>query len=894
MNKRPNLFLIDGSSYFYRAFHAIRGLSRSRDGMPTNAIYGFIRMLMKVIREGNPTHVAIAWDCREPTFRHQIFPEYKANRPPMPEELQVQIPYIRKIVEAFGIPSLELSGWEADDIIGTMARNAQQENMDVIIISGDKDLMQLVGPHVTMWDTMPQKDVHYDEDGVKQRFGVPPGQVAEVLALAGDSSDNIPGVPGIGEKKASDLIQRFGSVENLLAHLDELKGKMRENLEAHAEDARLSKRLALIDEKAPLRWKPEDLKQKEADLHALDELFQDLEFTQLRKELTQKKEISYDAYRLITDESALNALTGRLRGVKELSVDTETTSLDPMAAQLVGISVSCGPGEAYYVPVGHGYDGVPRQLSLEKVKEKIGPIFADESIAKIGQNIKYDLIVLRRHGLELQGIQCDTMIASYVIDPSRRSHGLEDLSINLLGHRIITYKDVVGAGQKALPFSRVELTRAMTYSCEDADVTLRLAHILVPQLDQAGLRMLFQEVEMPLVEVLTDMEMRGVRVDKKRLQEISLDMEERMSALKERIYELAGERFLINSHQQLGRILFEKLKLPTAKKTRKKTAYSTDVEVLEQLASQHPLPAAVLDYRSIAKLKSTYVDALLGIVHPDTGRIHTSYNQTVTATGRLSSSDPNLQNIPIRTEEGRRIRQVFIPEEGWWMLSADYSQIELRLLAHISEDEALCRAFHNNEDIHARTAADVFGVDLHAVPSELRRRAKAVNFGIIYGQKGFGLSQQLGISTHEAQAIIERYYQQYPGVLRYRESVIRQAEEQGCVTTLLGRRRMLPDIRSSNRVAREAAERMALNTPLQGTAADLIKLGMIRIAERIRREGWASRMLLQVHDELVFESPPEEIAGLEAEVRKEMESAMELKVPLVVDIHRGRNWDETH
>jgi DNA polymerase-1 len=894
MNKRPNLFLIDGSSYYYRAFHAIRGLSRSKDGMPTNAIYGFIRMLMKVIREGSPTHVAIAWDCREPTFRHQIFPEYKANRPQMPEELQVQIPYIRKIVEAFGIPSLELPGWEADDIIGTMARKAQQENMDVIIVSGDKDLMQLVGPHVIMWDTMPQKDMRYDEDGVKQRFGVPPKQVAEVLALAGDSSDNVPGVPGIGEKKASDLIQRFESVENLLAHLDELKGKMRENLETHAEDARLSKRLVLIDAEAPMECKPKDLRQKEVDVHTLDEVFQDLEFTQLRKELTQKKEISYDAYRLITEESALDALADRLKGVKEFSVDTETTSLDPMVAELVGISVSCGPGEAYYVPVGHRYDGVPRQLSLDKVKEKIGPIFADESIAKIGQNIKYDLIVLRRHGFELQGIQCDTMIASYVIDPSRRSHGLEDLSINLLGHRIITYKDVVGTGQKAISFSQVDLKSAMTYSCEDADVTLRLAHILLPQLEQAGLRELFQEVEMPLVEVLAAMEMRGVRVDKKRLQELSMDMEERMSALEERVYELAGERFLINSHQQLGRILFEKLKLPTAKKTRKKTAYSTDVEVLEQLASQHPLPAAVLDYRSLAKLKSTYVDALLEIIHPDTGRIHTSYNQTVTATGRLSSSDPNLQNIPIRTEEGRGIRQVFIPEEDWWMLSADYSQIELRLLAHISEDEALCRAFHNNEDIHARTAADVFGVDLHAVPSELRRRAKAVNFGIIYGQRGFGLSQQLGISTHEAQAIIDRYYQQYPGVPRYRESVIRQAEEVGYVTTMLGRRRMLPDIRSSNRIAREAAERMALNTPLQGTAADLIKLAMIRIAERTRREGWASRMLLQVHDELVFESPSEEIDALEAAVRKEMEGVMELKVPLVVDMHRGRNWDEAH
>ncbi|MBW2147014.1 MAG: DNA polymerase I [Deltaproteobacteria bacterium] len=894
MNERPTLFLIDGSSYFYRAFHAIRGLSRSSDGMPTNAIYGFVRMLMKVIREGKPTHVAIAWDARGPTFRHDIFSDYKANRPEMPEELQVQIPYIRKIVESLCIPSLELPGWEADDIIGTMTRKAEQENMDVVIVSGDKDLMQLVGPHVIMWDTMPQKDIRYDAEGVKRRFGVPPHQVTEVMALAGDKSDNISGVPGIGEKKAGDLIQKFGSVENLLAHLHDLKGKMRENLEAHAEDALLSKRLVRIDTEAPLELGPKELKQGEADLQGLDAVFRELEFTQLRRELTQKKEISYDAYRLANNESAFDALTGRLRAVAEFALDTETTSLDPMKAELVGISVACGIGEAYYVPVGHRYDGVSKQLSLETLKKKLGPILADESIAKIGQNIKYDLIVLHRHGFELKGIECDTMIASYVLDPSRRSHGLEDLSMDLLGHRMTAYKDVVGTGQKAVSFSSVDVTTAMKYSCEDADATLRLAGILLPQLDQAGLRKLFAEVEMPLLEVLAEMEMRGVRVDKMRLRELSLDMENRMSSLEERIYELAGERFLINSHQQLGRILFVKLNLPAVKKTQKKTGYSTDVEVLEQLSPQHPLPGAVLEYRSLAKLKSTYVDALLEMIHPETGRIHTSYNQTVAATGRLSSSNPNLQNIPIRTEEGRHIRQVFIPQEGWVMLSADYSQIELRLLAHLSEDETLCRAFYEGEDIHARTAADVFGVDLQEVSAELRHRAKAVNFGIIYGQKGFGLSRELGISTREAQDIIDRYFDRYPGVRRYREKVILQAQEHGFVTTLLGRRRMVPEILSPNRVAREAAERVATNTPLQGTAADLIKLVMIRIAPRIRKEGWKSRMLLQVHDELVFESPPEEIDALEAAVREDMENVMPLKVPLVVDVHRGRNWDEAH
>ncbi len=894
MNERTSLFLIDGSSYFYRAFHAIRGLSRSSDGMPTNAIYGFVRMLMKVIREGKPTHVAIAWDARGPTFRHDIFPEYKAQRPEMPEELRVQIPYIQKIVEALRIPSLEMSGWEADDIIGTIARRAEQENMDVIIVSGDKDLMQLVGPHVIMWDTMPQKDIRYDIEGVKRRFGVPPQQVTEVMALAGDKSDNIPGVPGIGGKKAGDLIHQFGSVENLLAHLDELKGKIRENLEAHSEEALLSKRLVCIDTEAPLMVEPKELKQGETDLQSLDAVFRELEFTQLRKEFVQKKEISYDKYRLVTDVASLDALVHRLRDVKDFALDTETTSLNPMNADLVGISVSSAMGEAYYMPVSHLYDGVPHQLSLKTLKEKLGHILTDESIGKIGQNIKYDLIVLRRHGIELKGIDCDTMIASYVIDPSRRSHGLEDLSIDLLGHRMITYKDVVGTGQKAVSFSRVDLTTAMNYSCEDADVTLRLARILLSRLDQAGLRKLFDEVEMPLLEVLAEMEMHGVRIDRIRLKELSQDMKKRISNLEEHIYELAGEQFLINSHQQLGRILFEKLNLPVVKKTQKKTGYSTDVKVLEQLSPKHPLPGAVLEYRSLAKLKSTYVDALLEMLHPETGRIHTSYNQTVTATGRLSSSDPNLQNIPIRTLEGRRIRQAFIPEEGWWMLSADYSQIELRLLAHISEDETLCQAFHEGEDIHARTAAEVFGINLQEVPSELRRRAKAVNFGIIYGQKGFGLSRELGISTREAQEIIARYFERYPGVQRYRDNMIRQAEKQGFVTTLLGRRRMLPEIRSSNRVAREAAERMALNTPLQGTAADLIKLAMISIARRIRKEGWKSRMLLQVHDELVFESPPEEIDALETVVREDMENVMALKVPLVVDVHRGRNWDEAH
>lgn len=888
MPDRPRLFLLDGSSYIFRAFYAIRHLSNSK-GFPTNAIFGFTQMLLKVLKEHRPDYVAVVLDSKAPTFRSEVYKEYKANRPAMPEALVPQIPYIRRIIEAYQIATLEMEGYEADDLIGTVAKGVASE-VDVVVITGDKDILQLVGDRIQVYDTMKEKRFGVEE--VVGRFGVKPEQVVEVMGLAGDAVDNIPGVPGIGEKTAIELIMRFGSIENLLAHLDQVRSKkLRENLEVYGEQARLSRRLATIHTDVPVPYRLNDFLPRTPNQNGLREIFKELEFNKLLKELPEEKEPAKKDYRLITDRNDFLAFLQDLKKGKTFSIDLQTTSPYPMWADLVGMSLSYKSNQASYIPVGHRLQEPEAQLPLSWVLEELKPILEDRELKKVGQNLKYEWIVLKRYGIHLRGISCDTMIASYLINPTKHNHNLGEIAREYLDRNVTDYKEVVGTASKEVTFDRVGLERARDYSCEDSDVALQLSHFLLPKIEE-GFKDLFDQLEIPLIIVLAKMEMNGVKIDIDLLRDFSKEIEVQLNQKMERIYGLAGEVFNINSSQQLGKVLFDKLKLPVVKKT--KTGYSTDVDVLTKLSHQHDLPLEVLGYRNLSKLKSTYVDTLPGLVHPRTGRVHTSYNQTVTATGRLSSSDPNLQNIPIRTEEGNRIRQAFVPEKGWVIVSADYSQIELRILAHLSQDETLKEAFHHEEDIHARTASEVFGVPMDNVTASMRREAKVINFGIIYGMSAYGLSQQLGSDPKIAQAYIDAYFKKYHKVQTYIESSLEAARQKGYVTTLLNRRRYLPDIHSPNAAIRQASERMAINTPLQGTAADVIKLAMIHIQDRIEERSLRTKMIMQVHDELVFEVPEEELQEALSMIQSEMETVMGLSVPLKVSVRSGKNWAEVH
>lgn len=890
MAEIPRLFLIDGSSYVFRAFYAIGQLSTS-EGFPTNAIFGFTSMLLRVLREMNPEYVAVIFDAKGPTFRDEIYSDYKANRPSMPQGLEPQIPYIKRIIEAYNISVIEKEGYEADDVIGTIAKEAAKQGIDVIIVTGDKDMLQLVDEHIRTLDTM--KNRSFGPREVVERYGVAPGEITDVMALMGDSIDNIPGVPGIGEKTAVALISEYKTLENLLANREKLpKRKLVEALRCFSEQARLSKRLATISMDVPLDYNLRDFLLSEPDVGRLKEIFRELEFNKFLKEITSET-LSIEDYHIVTEEDQFSKLVGELRGCRGFSFDFETTSRDPMLAELVGLSLSFAPHRAYYVPVGHRYPGVPRQLDRDFVLSQLKPLFQDEKLKKFGQNIKYEYVLLKRNGIELRGIECDTMVASYLVNPTKHNHNLEEIAREYLDHRMISYKDVVGSGKKEVTFDQVDLQLAKNYSCGDSDVTFLVSHILLSKLEgEGGLKDLFNEVEIPLIGVLAHMEMNGVKIDGSLLEEMSTECENRLASMVDRIYLLAGERFNINSSQQLARILFEKLKLPRVKRT--KTGTSTDTEVLTKLAHQHDLPGEILAYRGLSKLKSTYIDALPKLINPWTGRVHTSYNQTVTATGRLSSSDPNLQNIPIRSAEGKRIREAFIPEEGWLMLSADYSQIELRILAHLARDKALFEAFQKDEDIHARTASNIFGVSLEGITPEMRRQAKVINFGIIYGMSAFGLGKELDVEPKVASAYIEGYFEKYKGVKEYIDSSLRESREKGYVTTLFGRRRYLPEINSSNRMARNAAERTAINTPIQGTAADLIKIAMIHIHGQLKDLHLSTKMVIQVHDELVFECPEGELEQVTRIAREGMEGAMECSVPLKVSIVRGRNWNEAH
>jgi len=892
MKNEKTIYMVDGTAYIYRAYHAVRGLSNSK-GLPTNAIFGFTRMLLKLIEDRSPEYIGIFFDSKGPTFRHKIYKEYKANRPPMPEDLSIQIPYIKKVTQGFNLPIIEMSGFEADDLIGTCAHIAEESGFSVVMVTGDKDFMQLVTEKSVIWDPMKNKTT--DEKSIREVNGVEPPVMVEVMGLSGDTADNIPGVPGIGPKTALSLIKTFGSMKNLYEKVDQItKKKQHENLVNYKEQAFLSRELVTINISAPLKFSPEEFEFKEPDNAKLSKLFKDLEFTQLQKAFPQKADLSKKDYRSVNSIKELSDLVSRLKKAKFFALDTETTSQNPMKANLVGLSFSMKADEAFYIPCAHDYPDVPQQLALKDVIDLLKPVLENSGCKKIGQNIKYDWIVLYRHGINLKGVDFDTMLASYLINPSKRAHNLDQIALDFLDHKTITFKEVVGKGKSASGFAQVALDKAVPYACEDADITLMAYHVLGPELNKSGLAELLEKVEMPLVPVLMRMEMNGICVNKDKLHNLSNTFETKLKKLEESIYEVAGEKFNIKSTQQLGHILFDKLKLPAKKKTKKKTGFSTDVDVLTDLAVSHELPALILKHRTLAKLKSTYTDALLDLVHPETGRIHTSFNQTVTATGRLSSSDPNLQNIPIRTNEGREIRKAFVPKNKWHLVSADYSQIELRILAHCSDDEILIKAFMEDEDIHTRTAEEVFQVFPSFITNELRQQAKTINFGIIYGMSPFGLSKQLEISQKMAKTYIDNYFARYKGVKKFMESTIEEARKTKQTSTLLRRIRLLPDINHSNRNIRQFAERTAINTPIQGSAADLIKVAMIKVDQVFKEKKLKSAMLLSVHDELIFEVPPDELTLVKQLIKDIMEGVWDLKVPLKVNVASGENWAQAH
>jgi DNA polymerase-1 len=900
MAKAPRLFLIDGSALAYRSYFAfIRNPLINSKGENTSAVFGYTRTLLDLLSQEHPDYIAVAFDTPEPTFRHERFVDYKATRQKMPEELSAQLPRLKEVTDALGVTLIELPGFEADDVMGTLAKQAARDGLETYLVTADKDLMQLVSPHVKIYSLRKvdnQQEV-LDAAGVQQKFGVPPERVIDVLALMGDSSDNIPGVRGIGEKTAVKLIQDYGDLDTVLAKAAEIKPKgVAEKILANADMARLSQELATIHTDVPLPCSPRDLAPRPRDPKRLAALFQELEFGSLLKQVAADAPADHQGYHLIRSRAEFDRWLQTLQSLERFAIDTETTDLNPLNAELVCLSFAWAPGEAYCVPLPFPDDQRPGDTDY--VLTHLKPILEDPQILKCGQNIKYDMLVLSRYGIELQGVEFDTMVASYVVNPSGRQHNLDALALEYLQIKKIPIIDLIGSGKGQRSMRDVPIEDVARYACEDADVTWRLRDLLEAKLRETETWELFQRVEIPLISVLKEMEQAGVCLDVPLLQQMSRDMDRQLLALTQQIHELAGEVFNINSTQQLGRILFDKLEIHKAhgvKRVRKtKTGYSTDVAALEQF-KEHPLVGKILEYRQLAKLKSTYVDALPQLVHLRTGRVHTSFNQTVTATGRLSSSDPNLQNIPARTEQGREIRKAFIAGgDDRRLLSADYSQIELRILAHLSQDAALIESFRIGEDVHRRTASKIFGVPPEAVTPEQRARAKTINFGVIYGMGPTRLAREIEISLEEARQFIETYFATYPGVHRYLKDSLSRAKEQGFVTTLLGRRRYLAELFSDNQGVRAAAENMAINTPVQGSSADLIKLAMINIRRRLRQEGLKAQMLLQVHDELLFEVPVAELDAVKPLVVEEMEHAITLAVPIKVDVGVGRNWFEAH
>tara|TARA_R110002110_G_scaffold65206_4_gene180042 strand:- start:123925 stop:126609 length:2685 start_codon:yes stop_codon:yes gene_type:complete len=886
------LILVDGSSYLFRAYHAMPPLTNAQN-MPTGAMYGVVNMLKKLVASEEPDLVGVVFDAKGKNFRHEIYSEYKANRPAMPEELAVQIQPLHNIIRALGFPLIMIEGVEADDVIGTLAVEASKQNMQVLISTGDKDMAQLVEPNVTLINTMTGK--YMDEDGVIEKFGVRADQMIDYLALVGDSSDNIPGVTKVGPKTAQKWLTAYDSIDNLLDHASEIKGKIGENLRSHVAFIPTGKNLVTIRTNVDVKVQLNDLSIKAIDKPALEKLYAEMNFkTWLRDlehfEAAPKFEKKYD---IVTTKEQLNKWIEKINASKLLAFDTETTGLNPHMADLVGVSFSVKPGEAAYIPLGHDYDDCPEQLEKSFVLNKLKPILSNSDIKKVGQNIKYDMHVMSKEALTISPINYDTMIASYCFNSTQTRHDMDSLAKFYLGLDTIHYEDVAGKGAKQITFDQVAIETAGPYAAEDADITLRLHQNLQAELKgNEKLQALYENIEMPLVEVLFHMEQSGVCIDKDMLEKQSVDIAARLAILEKEVYAMAGEEFNLGSPKQLQEILFVKLEMPALHKT-PKGAPSTSEAALQELSESYELPALILEHRSLSKLKSTYTDKLPLLINPNTQRIHTSYHQAVTATGRLSSSDPNLQNIPIRTEEGRKIRQAFIATTGKKIISADYSQIELRIMAHLSQDKGLLTAFIDNQDIHKFTASEVFATPLDEVTAEQRRSAKAINFGLIYGMSVFGLAKQLDVDQAAAKAYMEMYFKRYPGVKTYMENIRETAFEQGYVETLFGRRLYLPEIRSKQVPRRKAAERTAINAPMQGTAADLIKLAMIKIFEEIK-DRKDIVMLMQVHDELIFEVDESVVEEAKMLIKLNMENCMALSVPLLVDVGAGDNWQQAH
>ncbi|BCO15895.1 DNA polymerase I [Aeromonas hydrophila] len=911
------LILVDGSSYLYRAFFASQQADlRTSTGLPSGAVRVMANMMRSLRKQYPDCHVAVVFDAKGKTFRDDIYPEYKANRASMPDDLRSQVAPIHQMIKAMGFPFLMVEGVEADDVIGTLARQATEKQLPVLISTGDKDMAQLVSDHVTLIDTM--KDVKTDREGVIEKFGVPPELIIDYLALMGDKVDNIPGMTGVGEKTALALLQGIGSIDEIAANLDKVAALGFRGSKAFAdkfreqeEQVRLSYVLATIKTDVALEQSLEELQLGPIDKEALLAVYREYELRNLIKELESGGAEESGAegddegvapvaaietdYRCILDEAEFDEWLARLQVAPLFAFDTETTSLDYMEARIVGVSFAIEPGKAAYVPFGHDYLGAPVQLTEAVVLGKLKPLLEDPTRLKVGQNLKYDRNVLLNHGIELQGIAYDTMLESYVLNSTASRHDMDSLARRYLNAETISFEDIAGKGVKQLTFNQIELEQAAPYAAEDADITLRLHQTLWGKLyAEPGLAKVFSEIELPLLPVLARMERLGTTIEPKLLHQQSQEIEVRLAELEKQAHELAGQEFNLSSPKQLGEILFTKLGLPIIKKT-PKGAPSTAEEVLAELAETYELPQLLMEHRGLAKLKSTYTDKLPLMIKPQTGRVHTSYHQAVAATGRLSSTDPNLQNIPVRNEQGRRIRQAFIPCAGYKLVAADYSQIELRIMAHLSGDKGLLTAFAEGKDIHKATAAEVFGVALEAVTSDMRRSAKAINFGLIYGMSAFGLAKQLGIGRAEAQKYMDLYFERYPGVLEYMERTRQQADAQGYVETLFGRRLYLPDIKSRNAGLRKAAERAAINAPMQGTAADIIKRAMINVDGWIRGiEDQSIRMLMQVHDELVFEIREEKLEEYIAIIKEKMSAAAELHVPLVVEAGTGDNWDQAH
>ncbi len=913
MTERKPIILVDGSSYLYRAFHALPPLTTST-GQPTGAVRGVASMLRKMINDYDPEYMAVVFDAKGKTFRDELFEQYKANRPPMPDELREQVQPLHDLIRAMGLPLIIEDGVEADDVIGTFARIFSAEQKPVLISTGDKDMAQLVNDHVTLINTM--NNAVYDIDGVREKFGVGPELIIDFLALMGDKVDNIPGVPGVGEKTALALLTGLGSLEKIYDNLDKVaelnfRGakSMGKKLEEHREQAFLSYELATIKVDCELKEALDDLKLLTPDAEKLAGYYRDLEFKGWLNELLEgddpavegapdiesEQSIDRDGYQTVLTEEELDAWLDKLKKAELFAFDTETTSLNYMEADLVGVSFATAPGEAAYVPFGHDYPGAPDQLDRALVLDKLKPVLEDEQSKKIGQNLKYDMSVLARAGITLRGVEYDTMLESYVIDSVATRHDMDSLALKYLGHKNISFQEIAGKGVKQLTFNQVGLDEAGPYASEDADITLRLHQTLWPRLEkEAGLKSVFHDIEMPLVPVLSRIERNGTYVDADMLKKQSTFLAKRMMELEEKAFEEAGQKFNLGSPKQLGEILYEKLEIPVIKKT-PKGAPSTAEAVLQDLALQgYPLPQVIMDYRGVSKLKNTYTDKLPELINPTTGRVHTSYHQAVAATGRLSSSDPNLQNSPVRSEEGRKIRLAFSAPQGKKIVACDYSQIELRIMAHLSGDKGLTHAFEHNLDIHRATAAEVWGKTLEDVSDNERRNAKAINFGLIYGMSAFGLAKQLGIPRGEAQEYIDRYFEKYPGVKRYMENTRADAAEKGYVETLFGRRLYLPEINSRNGQRRQAAERTAINAPMQGTAADIIKHAMIKVHHWLEDSKLDALMIMQVHDELVFEVKESQVDDLVKEVTQRMEAAAKLDVPLIVDAGIGNNWEEAH